>query len=127
MSKVAALAIFLFAHGALALTAEKQVSKESKEGPSLVDTVVLSLQDSAEATYKSFVMIGIAELFDKTWFVALLMALKYDKGIVFWGCFSALAAHTVIAAVLGYSIARLVPITYLHFGAAAANHVPSLW
>jgi len=51
--------------------------------------------------------------------VALLMALKYDKVIVFWGCFLALAAHTVLAAVFGYTIARLVPVTFLHFAAAA--------
>lgn len=72
-----------------------------------------------EALYKSFVLISIAELFDKTWFVALLMALKYDKVIVFWGCFSALLAHTVIAAGFGYTIARVVPQSYLHFAAAA--------
>merc|ERR1719197_2079861 len=74
---------------------------------------------SMEATYKSFVMIGIAELFDKTWFVALLMALKYDKVVVFWGCFLALAAHTILAAVLGYTIARIIPVAYLHFATAA--------
>eukprot|EP00746_Dinoflagellata_sp_MGD_P155162 gnl/MRDRNA2_/MRDRNA2_85230_c0_seq2.p1 gnl/MRDRNA2_/MRDRNA2_85230_c0~~gnl/MRDRNA2_/MRDRNA2_85230_c0_seq2.p1 ORF type:complete len:297 (-),score=37.24 gnl/MRDRNA2_/MRDRNA2_85230_c0_seq2:28-801(-) len=72
-----------------------------------------------DVVYKSFVLIAIAELFDKTWFVALLMALKYDKFIVFWGCFSALLAHTIIAAIFGYTIARFVPVVFLHFGAAA--------
>jgi putative Ca2+/H+ antiporter (TMEM165/GDT1 family) len=73
----------------------------------------------ADVIYKSFTLIAIAELFDKTWFVALLMALKYDKTIVFCGCFSALLAHTIIAAIFGYTIARVVPVTFLHFGAAA--------
>merc|ERR1719198_2540196 len=63
-------------------------------------------------------MVGVAELFDKTWFVALLMALRYDKFIVFWGCFMALAVHTVIAAAFGYTISKTVPVSLLHFSAA---------
>jgi putative Ca2+/H+ antiporter (TMEM165/GDT1 family) len=61
--------------------------------------------------------VGIAELFDKTWFVALLMAVKYDKNLVFWSCFSALGVHTLIAVVIGATINKLLPISVLHFGA----------
>uniref|UniRef100_A0A7S2MXY6 GDT1 family protein n=1 Tax=Zooxanthella nutricula TaxID=1333877 RepID=A0A7S2MXY6_9DINO len=64
-------------------------------------------------------MVGMAELFDKTWFVALLYSLKYAKDVVFWGCFLALFAHTIIAVAIGYSINRLIPLKFLHFAATA--------
>merc|ERR1719162_1457072 len=68
---------------------------------------------------QSFCLVSIAEVFDKTWFVALLMALKYDKVVVFWSCFLGLAAHVVIAGVFGLAVAHLIPMRYLQFGAAA--------
>merc|ERR1719387_1591128 len=64
-------------------------------------------------------MVAIAEVFDKTWFVALLMALRYDKVVVFWGCFLVLAGHVGIAAGFGAVAANLIPVRFLHFGAAA--------
>jgi len=71
------------------------------------------------ACFQSFCLVGSAELFDKTWFVALLMALRHPKGLVFTSCFSALAAHVGIAAVFGYGISKTMPIRVLHFSAAA--------
>jgi len=117
MSKVCAIAIAIFAYGSFALNSQKQVLQGTASVTEMAPT--LEQMGSMEATYKSFVMIGIAELFDKTWFVALLMALKYDKMVVFWGCYLALVAHTVLAAVMGYTVTKVVPITYLHFAAAA--------
>lgn len=70
-------------------------------------------------TFQAFCLVGIAELFDKTWFVALLMALRYDKLTVFNGCYLALFAHVIIAAIFGYTVSKVVPIIFLHFGAAA--------
>merc|ERR1719316_1278563 len=71
------------------------------------------------ACFQSFCLVGSAELFDKTWFVALLMALRHPKGVVFTSCFLALAVHTIIAAIFGYGISRTMPIRFLHFSAAA--------
>merc|ERR1719235_2074522 len=68
---------------------------------------------------KAFSMVGIAEIFDKTWFVALLMALRYDKVVVFWGCFLALAGHVALAGLFGALAANLIPVRLLHFGAAS--------
>merc|ERR1719420_1953696 len=68
---------------------------------------------------QAFALVGIAEIFDKTWFVALLMALKYDKVVVFWGCFLALVGHVALAGIFGAVAANLIPVRYLHFGAAA--------
>jgi putative Ca2+/H+ antiporter (TMEM165/GDT1 family) len=72
-----------------------------------------------EGTMKAFSMVSIAEVFDKTWFVALLMALRYDKVIVFWSCFLGLAAHVALAGIFGAVAANLIPVRLLHFGAAA--------
>jgi len=69
--------------------------------------------------YQTLAMISVAEAFDKTWFVALLMAMRFDRTAVFVGSCLALAAHTVIAAAIGYTISRVVTVTLLHFSAAA--------
>ena len=44
-----------------------------------------------------FLLILFSELGDKTFFIALLLALKQNKGIVFAGTFGALAVMTVIS------------------------------
>jgi len=71
------------------------------------------------ACFQSLCLVGSAELFDKTWFVALLMALRHPKGLVFASSFLALATHTIIAAIFGYGISKTMPIRFLHFTAAA--------
>eukprot|EP00421_Protoceratium_reticulatum_P012592 CAMPEP_0168402662 /NCGR_PEP_ID=MMETSP0228-20121227/23734_1 /TAXON_ID=133427 /ORGANISM="Protoceratium reticulatum, Strain CCCM 535 (=CCMP 1889)" /LENGTH=229 /DNA_ID=CAMNT_0008416251 /DNA_START=156 /DNA_END=845 /DNA_ORIENTATION=+ len=63
-------------------------------------------------------MVGMAEVFDKTWFVALVMAMRHDRNTVFWGCFAALLIHVFIAAVCGYSMSRLLSHRVLDFFAA---------
>ena len=42
---------------------------------------------------KAFVNVALAEIFDKTWFVTLFMAIPYSKLASFLGAFSALAVH----------------------------------
>lgn len=64
-------------------------------------------------------MVGMAEVFDKTWFVALVMAMRHEKNTVFWGCFAGLAVHVLIAAAFGYSISHLLAPSTLNFMAAA--------
>merc|ERR1719316_1614684 len=71
------------------------------------------------ACFQSFCLVGSAELFDKTWFVALLMSLRHPKTVVFTSCFLALMVHTIIAAIFGYGISKTMPIRFLHFTAAA--------
>lgn len=76
-------------------------------------------QDFFTPALQSFCLVASAELFDKTWFVAMLMAVRYPKGVVLWFCFLALALHTIIAAVVGYCVSRTASLRMLHFGAAA--------
>merc|ERR1719324_1181429 len=74
---------------------------------------------NADAFFLSLGMVSMAEMFDKTWFVALVMAMRYEKNTVFWGCFAALAVHVLIAAAFGYSISRLMAPSTLQFFAAS--------
>jgi len=55
-------------------------------------------------TWQAFVLVSVAELFDKTFFVVLILALRYDKLIVFTAGFLALLTHVFLAAGLGYII-----------------------
>jgi putative Ca2+/H+ antiporter (TMEM165/GDT1 family) len=78
---------------------------------------------NADAFFLSLGMVSMAEMFDKTWFVALVMAMRYEKHTVFWGCFAALAVHVLIAAAFGYSISRLMAPSTLQFFAATVYGV----
>jgi len=74
---------------------------------------------NTDAFFLSLSMVGMAEMFDKTWFVALVMAMRHEKNVVFWGCFAGLAVHVLIAAAFGYSITLLLAPSTLQFMAAA--------
>lgn len=73
----------------------------------------------SDAFFVSLTMVGVAEVFDKTWFVALVMALRHEKHTVFWGCFAGLALHVPIAAVFGYSLTKAFSAQSLDLAAAA--------
>lgn len=57
----------------------------------------------------SFTAITLAELGDKTFFVALLLAARHRARWVFLGSFGALALVTVISLALGYGLKHLLP------------------
>eukprot|EP00419_Tripos_fusus_P005932 CAMPEP_0172689026 /NCGR_PEP_ID=MMETSP1074-20121228/22859_1 /TAXON_ID=2916 /ORGANISM="Ceratium fusus, Strain PA161109" /LENGTH=259 /DNA_ID=CAMNT_0013508773 /DNA_START=41 /DNA_END=820 /DNA_ORIENTATION=- len=71
-----------------------------------------------DAFFLSFCVVAMAEIFDKTWFVALVLALRHDKRPVFWGSFLSLSLHVVIAAAFGWYMSRMVSMKVLHFGVA---------
>ncbi len=50
-----------------------------------------------EGIVSGFLLILFSELGDKTFFIAVLLAVKRNKGIVFGGTFGALAIMTVIS------------------------------
>jgi putative Ca2+/H+ antiporter (TMEM165/GDT1 family) len=54
-----------------------------------------------EGFVSGFLLILFSEIGDKTFFIALLLALRQPKGIVFAGTFGALAVMTVISVLLG--------------------------
>merc|ERR1719321_692197 len=71
--------------------------------------------------FQTFVLVGAAELFDKTFFITMLLAMKHKNFLtaVFVGCFAALVAHVGLSAVLGYGMSRIVSTRTLEFAAAA--------
>jgi len=72
---------------------------------------------SIDVFCRSLVMVSVAELFDKTWFMGLILALRHDKFTVFCGSFTALVLHCIIAAGLGAAAAWAVPQGFLSWAA----------
>lgn len=61
----------------------------------------------SSAFWRTFVNVGVAEIFDKTWFMALFLAVRGSKVACFVGSFGALAVHTFLAAAIGAALASL--------------------
>lgn len=68
-----------------------------------------------EATFESLARVG-SLCIGQTWFVALLMALKFPsyRVAVFWACFLALVTHVAIAGVAAVAVSQLM--VYLALG-----------
>jgi putative Ca2+/H+ antiporter (TMEM165/GDT1 family) len=60
-------------------------------------------------------LVGLAELGDKTFFIAALMAMNHSRRLVFAGAFGALAVMTLLAVTAGQFIA-LLPASWVHIG-----------
>mmetsp|Transcript_62160 Transcript_62160/g.161183 ORF Transcript_62160/g.161183 Transcript_62160/m.161183 type:complete len:262 (-) Transcript_62160:203-988(-) len=71
--------------------------------------------DYFEIFCRSVALVGVAELFDKTWFMGLLLALRYKARTVFVGSFAALFLHTILAAAMGYAFARFLAPRVLNY------------
>ncbi|TVQ12366.1 MAG: TMEM165/GDT1 family protein [Leptolyngbya sp. DLM2.Bin27] len=71
--------------------------------------------DLLTAFTAGLLLVGIAELGDKTFFIAALLAMNYSRRLVFTGAFTALAVMTLLAVSAGQVIAFLPP-TWVHIG-----------
>ncbi len=60
-------------------------------------------------------LVGFAELGDKTFFIAALMAMNHSRRLVFAGAFGALAVMTLLAVSAGQVIG-LLPTRWVHLG-----------
>ncbi|HBB32158.1 MAG TPA: hypothetical protein DDZ80_04745 [Cyanobacteria bacterium UBA8803] len=63
-------------------------------------------------------LITISELGDKTFFIGVILAMRYSQRLVFAGVMAALAAMTLLSVILG-QVVSLLPETYIHFGEIA--------
>jgi putative Ca2+/H+ antiporter (TMEM165/GDT1 family) len=79
----------------------------------------LATNPSLAAFGASFTAITLAELGDKTFFMALILATRHRGRHVFLGAFSALAAVTLISLGVGYGLRELLPASLLPWLAAA--------
>eukprot|EP01029_Cantina_marsupialis_P020015 TRINITY_DN4663_c0_g3_i1.p1 TRINITY_DN4663_c0_g3~~TRINITY_DN4663_c0_g3_i1.p1 ORF type:complete len:354 (-),score=126.09 TRINITY_DN4663_c0_g3_i1:630-1691(-) len=68
---------------------------------------------------ESMGMIFATEMFDKTFFLAALMASKTSRIVVFLGAFMALVIMTVLSTAFGAAAAELIPIEIMHYSAIA--------
>merc|ERR1719277_2230607 len=80
----------------------------------------ITAPENRKSMFQALFTVGVAEIFDKTWFVVLMMALSADKWMAFWGGLVGLQLHVAIAAGLGFSISRVLALSTLNFLAAAA-------
>ncbi|KAG2446730.1 hypothetical protein HYH02_008291 [Chlamydomonas schloesseri] len=92
---------------AVALAASLALGLPADAAAPAADTAALSIPgivgDSPlrEGFVSGFLLIFFSEIGDKTFFIALLLALKQPKGLVFTGTFGALAVMTVVSVLLG--------------------------
>jgi putative Ca2+/H+ antiporter (TMEM165/GDT1 family) len=61
----------------------------------------------------AFSLIAISELGDKSFFIAMILAMRHPKGLVFAGVMTALAGMTVISVLMGHMLSML-PRIYVH-------------
>ncbi|MBD2178731.1 TMEM165/GDT1 family protein [Pseudanabaena sp. FACHB-1998] len=66
----------------------------------------------------SLLLITISELGDKTFFIAVILAMRHSHRTVFSSVLAALALMTVLSVLLGQAVA-LLPKVYTHYGAIA--------
>lgn len=66
----------------------------------------------------SLLLITVSELGDKTFFIAVILAMHHSRRLVFTGVIAALAAMTIISVLLG-QVASLLPKDLIHYAEIA--------
>lgn len=66
----------------------------------------------------SLLLITISELGDKTFFIAVILAMRHPRRTVFSAVLAALAVMTILSVILGQALA-LFPKIYVHYGEIA--------
>jgi putative Ca2+/H+ antiporter (TMEM165/GDT1 family) len=79
---------------------------------------VEELEQVLKAFSESLLLITLSELGDKTFFIALILAMRHSRRLVFTGVVIALAGMTVLSVLVGQAIS-LMPQIYVHFGKVA--------
>lgn len=66
---------------------------------------------------RSFLVILVIEVGDRTFFIAALMGIKHNQVMVFLGAFSALSFMTVVSTLMGVAAPMLLPRWFTHIAA----------
>lgn len=82
-------------------------------------TIPLPNDPGLAAFGSSLTAISLAELGDKTFFMALILAARHRRRDVFLGAFAALTAVTLISLAVGYGLRELLPTAVVPWLAAA--------
>jgi putative Ca2+/H+ antiporter (TMEM165/GDT1 family) len=72
-----------------------------------------------DAFSKALCVVGVAEIFDKTWFITVLLALKHGRRVALIAGFLALAVHTFVAAFLGIAVSKYLSGAVVDFATFA--------
>ncbi|KAK9818180.1 hypothetical protein WJX72_008306 [[Myrmecia] bisecta] len=78
---------------------------------------MVNMDDVVEGFLKSWGMILVSEIGDKTFFIAAVMAMKNRRRTVFAGAIGALATMTALSAAMGWAAPNLISKQYTHYGA----------
>lgn len=62
----------------------------------------------------SLLLITVSELGDKTFFIAVILAMHHSRRLIFFGVLAALAAMTILSVIAGQALA-LIPKIYIHY------------
>lgn len=62
----------------------------------------------------SLLLIAISELGDKTFFIAVILAMRHSRRLIFAGVLAALATMTVLSVLVGQAIS-ILPAVYVHY------------
>lgn len=70
------------------------------------------------AFFASISVIVVSEIGDKTFFIAAIMAMKHPRFTVFSGAIMALFVMTLLSALLGNIVTKLIPKTYTYYASS---------
>jgi putative Ca2+/H+ antiporter (TMEM165/GDT1 family) len=71
------------------------------------------------AFFEGLSMTIATELGDKTFMIAAVLAMRYNRALVFAGAVAALLVMTVLSVCIGVAVPALLPRVYTHYAAAA--------
>ena len=71
------------------------------------------------ALWRSFAMIIVSEIGDKTFLIAAILAMRHPRAVVFAGAFASLVVMSVLSAELGHILPALIPRKWTQACAAA--------
>jgi putative Ca2+/H+ antiporter (TMEM165/GDT1 family) len=74
-------------------------------------------QLEVDAFCSSLTMILVSEVGDKTFFIAAVLAMRHSRAVVLGGALGALALMTVLSAIIGEILTKLIPHQYTHYAA----------
>ena len=80
-----------------------------------------TVNDGTDSTYdtllRSFAMIIVSEIGDKTFIIAAILAMRHPRLVVFAGAFSSLLLMSLLSAEMGHLLPTLIPKQWIHSAA----------
>ena len=95
---------------------EEEDSRESKRSKHLKN--LTTNFGFIHAFFASVSVIVVSEIGDKTFFIAAIMAMKHSRVTVYAGAIFALFLMTLLSALLGNIITKLIPKTYTYYASS---------